>query len=110
MTSVVGQHGKEFGVGVLAVISLFMVSMMVRKGAPASARWRRRRARGRRQRQTLNGNEAVVGNAAENNASLDGMELDEERRQGPADGRSGSADGEANPDSAANLVKRWLNR
>ena len=56
-----------------------MVSMMVRKRAPACrslaaspSRWPPTTAK------TVNGNEAVVGSAAEDNASLDGMELDEE--------------------------------
>ncbi len=39
LTSAVGKHGKEIGVGALALVSLFMVSMMVRGskgGAPPS--------------------------------------------------------------------------
>ena len=35
ITGVLSRHGKEFGVGALAVVSLFMVSMMVRRAVPA---------------------------------------------------------------------------
>ena len=59
---------------------------------------------------TLNGNEAVVGSAAEDNASLDGMELDEETVKSQRMVDQVQQMVETNPDSAANLVKHWLNR
>ena len=40
VTTALGRHGKEFGVGALAVISLFMVSMMVRKTTRRRRQWR----------------------------------------------------------------------
>jgi flagellar biosynthesis/type III secretory pathway M-ring protein FliF/YscJ len=108
MTGAIGKHGKEIGVGVLAVISLFMVSMMVRKGGvvPATAVPQPLAAS---EGPTLNGNEAVVGSAAENNEALDGMELDEETVKGQQVLDQVQKMVTANPDAAASLVKRWLN-
>ncbi|MGD0389140.1 MAG: hypothetical protein ABSC42_09315 [Tepidisphaeraceae bacterium] len=106
MASAIGKHGKEVGVGVLAVISLFMVSMMVRKGGiPATAVTQPLAAA---ESPTLSGNETVVGSAAENNEALDGMELDEETVKGQQVLDQVQKLVTANPDAAANLVKRWL--
>jgi flagellar biosynthesis/type III secretory pathway M-ring protein FliF/YscJ len=110
MTTALGKHGKEVGVGVLAAISLFMVSMMVRKGggrvtaaaplpppllAPSES-------------PTLSAAEAVVGSAVENVEPLDGMELDEETAKGQQVVDQVQKMVSANPDAAANLLKRWL--
>jgi flagellar M-ring protein FliF len=110
LTSAVGKHGKEFGVGALALVSLFMVSMMVRKSAPTAAPAGIAQPMAADNGATLNGNEAVVGSAAEDNASLDGMELDQEAVKAQRMVDQVQQMVESNPDSAANLVKRWLNR
>jgi flagellar biosynthesis/type III secretory pathway M-ring protein FliF/YscJ len=107
LTGAVGRHGKEIGVGVLAVISLFMVSMMVRKGVPATVSVE---AMHGGDEPTLSGNESVVGQASENANSLDGMELDPETVKAQQMLDQVQQMVTANPDSAANLVKRWLNR
>jgi flagellar biosynthesis/type III secretory pathway M-ring protein FliF/YscJ len=108
MTTALGKHGKEIGVGVLAVISLFMVLMMVRsKGGIPAAAVSQPLAAG--ESPTLSGNETVVGSAAENNEALDGMELDEETVKGQQVLDQVQKMVSANPDAAANLVKRWLN-
>jgi len=109
ITTALGHHGKEFGVGALAVISLFMVSMMVRKGAPAPAGGIAEPLAADNGK-TLTGNDAVVGSAGEDSASLDGMELDDEAVKAQRMVDQVQQMVEANPDSAANLVKRWLNR
>jgi flagellar biosynthesis/type III secretory pathway M-ring protein FliF/YscJ len=108
MAGALGKHGKEVGVGVLAVISLFMVSMMVRKGGTATAATAAPHPLAV-ESPTLNGNETVVGSAAENNQALDGMELDEETVKGQQVLDQVQKMVSANPDAAANLVKRWLN-
>jgi flagellar biosynthesis/type III secretory pathway M-ring protein FliF/YscJ len=105
---VIGRHVKEVGVGVLAVLSLFMVSMMVRKGPPVTPAVQDTQAEVAER--TLDGNESVIGNAAENNASLDGMELDEETVKAQQMLDQVQQMVTSNPDSAANLVKRWLSR
>ena len=112
LTSAVGKHGKELGVGALALVSLFMVSMMVRgsKGGATAVAGGVTQPLAADNGQTLNGNEAVVGSAAEDNASLDGMELDQEAVKAQRMVDQVQQMVEANPDSAANLVKRWLNR
>ena len=107
LTGAVGRHGKEIGVGLLAVLSLFMVSMMVRKGVPAAATVE---VMNSGDEPTLNGNESIVGQASENANSLDGMELDPETVKAQQMLDQVQQMVTANPDSAANLVKRWLNR
>jgi flagellar biosynthesis/type III secretory pathway M-ring protein FliF/YscJ len=108
-TGTVGRHGKEIGVGLLAVISLFMVSMMVRKGVPAATATSVD-AMNDGDETTLNGNESIVGQASENANSLDGMELDPETVKAQQMLEQVQQMVTANPDAAANLVKRWLNR
>jgi flagellar biosynthesis/type III secretory pathway M-ring protein FliF/YscJ len=112
ITGTLTKNAKEIGVGALAVISLFMVSMMVKKGgatpvavaAPAAAEV------APDDTQMLNGNETVVGSASEKNASLDGMELDEETVKAQQTLEQVQQMVQTNPDAAASLVKRWLNR
>jgi flagellar biosynthesis/type III secretory pathway M-ring protein FliF/YscJ len=112
VSNAIGKHGKELGVGALALVSLFMVSMMVRKGAPASAGGGGGVAEplALDNGKTVDGNEAVVGSAAEDNASLDGMELDEEAVKAQRMVDQVQQMVQSNPDAAANLVKRWLNK
>ncbi len=107
LNGIVTKHSKELGIGVLAVVSLFMVSMMARKGAVTPAL-----AQGLPEAdpQTLKSGETVVGNAAENSATLDGMELDDETVKAQQMVDQVQQMVSANPEAAANLVKRWLNR
>ena len=109
MASALGRHGKELGVGGLALVSLFMVSMMLRKGAPAVSGAIADTLTAESEK-TLSGNDAIVGSVAEDKASLDGMELDEETVKAQRMVDQVQQMVESNPDSAANLVKRWLNR
>jgi flagellar biosynthesis/type III secretory pathway M-ring protein FliF/YscJ len=107
VTATLGRHTKEIGVGALAVVSLFMVSMMVRKGVPPTTVLQPAEEN---EPQTLQASEAVVGSAADTGASLDGMELDEDtvKAQQMLDQVQQMVG--SNPDAAANLVKRWMNR
>jgi flagellar biosynthesis/type III secretory pathway M-ring protein FliF/YscJ len=107
LSSALGSHSKEIGVGVLAAISLFMVSMMVRKSAPAAtvvAPVQNGEVR------PLQMAEQVVGKASEGRGALDGVELDEETVKAQQMLDQVEQMVQTNPDSAANLVKRWLNR
>jgi flagellar biosynthesis/type III secretory pathway M-ring protein FliF/YscJ len=102
-----GSYGKEIAIGALALISLFMVSMMVRKSTPAPII-----AAAALPRETphLDAGAEIAGFVGEGNPMLDAMELDEDavRTQQMLDQVSTMV-GE-NPEGAANLVKRWLNR
>ncbi|HEY1921985.1 MAG TPA: flagellar M-ring protein FliF C-terminal domain-containing protein, partial [Tepidisphaeraceae bacterium] len=109
ITGVVGRHGKEIGVGILAALSLFMVSMMVRKGVPAPTVGTVSPI-DEGDEATLTGNESIVGQATENANSLDGMELDPETVKAQQMLEQVQQMVTANPDGAANLVKRWLAR
>jgi len=104
VAGVVGEHGKEIGVAVLAMLSLFMVSMMVRKGTrPISFR-----APPEEETKSLDGNETVVGSAAAGKGNLEGIELDEETVKAQQMVEQVQVMVQTNPEAAANLVKRWL--
>jgi flagellar biosynthesis/type III secretory pathway M-ring protein FliF/YscJ len=107
--STVTGHAKEIGVLALAVLSLFMMSSMVRKATPApvviaeSPRIDTGPA-------VLSGGEMLAGEVGASDTTLDGMELDDDavRAQQMLDQVTTMV--KDNPDSAAVLVKRWLNR
>jgi flagellar biosynthesis/type III secretory pathway M-ring protein FliF/YscJ len=108
ITGTLTKNAKEIGIGALAVISLFMVSMMVKKGTPIPVAAPLPAVEDNPQ--TLNGNETIVGSAPEKNAALDGMELDEETVKAQQTLEQVQQMVQTNPDAAASLVKRWLNR
>jgi flagellar biosynthesis/type III secretory pathway M-ring protein FliF/YscJ len=112
VTQSIGGHAKEIAVGVLALVSLFMVSSMVKKSAPA-VQLATGGAGGAIEPPDpvhLSGTEPIAGQVAEGGNLLDGMELDEDaiRAQQMVDQVTTMV--QENPDAAANLVKRWLNR
>ena len=108
----IGGHSKEIALGGLALVSLFMVSTMVKRSAPAPALVAAAAAAsgGGSAMPQLPTGEALAGEARDGNTMLDGMELDEEavRTQQMLDQVSTLVTD--NPDAAASLVKRWLNR
>lgn len=100
-------YAKEIVVGVLAAVSIFMVSMMVRKGAAGPAMIAAREMEMPPQLQAL---EAIAGEVSEGDTMLDGMELDEESVRTQQVISQVQSMVKEDPDSAAALVKRWLNR
>lgn len=102
-----GDHAKEIAIGVLAVVSLFMVLMMVRKSTPAPSM---PVAVEPAQPQQLAGGEDLAGEVGEGNPLLDGMELDDDAVRAQQMIGQVSSMVKENPDAAAQLVKRWLNR
>lgn len=109
VTAMVGGHAREIAMGALALMSLFMASMMVRKGAPAPVP----AAPAPAQPTTppiLTAGEALAGEAGSGDALLDGMELNEEAIKAQQMVDQVSTMVRENPDAAASLVKRWLNR
>jgi flagellar biosynthesis/type III secretory pathway M-ring protein FliF/YscJ len=100
-------HIKEIALGALAIISLFMVSMMVRKSSPAPI------IAPKADRAGVPSTVAAEDSATEVSEgiqSMDGMEVDEDSiRTQQMIGQVSNMVKE-NPDGAANLVKRWLNR
>jgi flagellar biosynthesis/type III secretory pathway M-ring protein FliF/YscJ len=105
-----GGHAKEIALGALAVMSLFMASMMVRKGAPMAVPLANIAAAPTGLPTILEGGEPLAGEASAGNPLLDGMELNEDavRAQQMVDQVSTMV--KENPEAAANLVKRWMNR
>lgn len=104
-----GGHMKEILLGGLAVVSLFVVSTIVRKGAPAVA-VARPAAEPAATTPVLVGGEAIVGEAADGNPLLSGLELDDDAVRTEQVREQVSTLVTENPDAAAALVKRWLNR
>lgn len=100
-------HGKEIAIGALAVVSLFMVLMMVRRSAPAPVVQAPPEPI---QTPQLVSGEHLVGEVGEVDPMLDGMELDEDAVRAQQMIGQVSTLVKENPDAAAQLVKRWLNR
>jgi flagellar biosynthesis/type III secretory pathway M-ring protein FliF/YscJ len=107
ISSMVGGHVKEIAVGVLALVSLFMVSTIVKKGSPMPAIPVEIESR---ETQQLSGEEALAGIVGNGNVMLDGMEMDEDAVHAQQMVEQVSTMVKEDPDAAANLVKRWLNR
>jgi flagellar biosynthesis/type III secretory pathway M-ring protein FliF/YscJ len=108
VSSLVGGHAKEIALGMLAIMSLFMASMMVRKTTPAvvpAVAHTNSLAT-----PSLLSTEPIAGEAAGGDALLDGMELNEEAIKAQHMVDQVSTMVRENPDAAAALVKRWLNR
>jgi flagellar biosynthesis/type III secretory pathway M-ring protein FliF/YscJ len=111
MSMMLGGHVKEIGVGALALVSMFMVSSMVKKTSPATAT-----AGGgvlldeEAEARKLNAGEGVAGEVGEGGAALDGVELDEESVKAQQMVEQVQELVKANPDGAAGLVKRWMNQ
>jgi flagellar biosynthesis/type III secretory pathway M-ring protein FliF/YscJ len=103
--NMLGGHIREVGAGVLALISLFMVSMMVKKSAAPDVA-----AVTGGPQIPFEAGESVAGEAGAGGATLDGMELDEESVKAQEVIGQVSTLVRENPDAAATLVKRWLNR
>lgn len=107
MGSLVGGHLREIAVGVLALISLFMISMMVRRSSPAPAITAHAEPIETPQ---LKASETVAGIASDGHTMLDGMELDEDAIKAQQMVEQVSTMVKEDPDAAASLIKRWLNR
>jgi flagellar biosynthesis/type III secretory pathway M-ring protein FliF/YscJ len=112
MSLMLTDHAKEIALGALALVSLFLVSNMVKKGSATPAPAVAMAGGGILPRLTspLPGREEAVGEAVEGDPLLDGMELDEESAKAQQMLNQVSELVEENPDAAANLVKRWMNR
>jgi flagellar biosynthesis/type III secretory pathway M-ring protein FliF/YscJ len=111
--ALVSNHAKEIALGILALMSLFMVATIVRKGnapvtagAPLPSEFDEPRETPR-----LGATEDVAGIVSgDGNSTLDAMELDEEAVKAQQMVEQVATMVKENPDAAANLVKRWLNR
>ncbi len=100
-------HVKEIAVGLLAIVSLFMVSMMVKKSTPTPVVAAVVEAP---EPIRLGGNITIAGEVGEGGQALDGMELDDDAIKSQQMVDQVSTMVKENPDAAAAMVKRWLNR
>jgi flagellar biosynthesis/type III secretory pathway M-ring protein FliF/YscJ len=99
-------HAKELALGALAVVSLFMMVTMVKKNSPAPVV----AAPPPVKASLLSHTEEAVGEAAESNAVLDGMELDEDAVKSQQMVQQVSSLVGEDPEAAAAMVKRWMDR
>ena len=111
MSMMLTGHVKEIGVGALALVSMFMVSTMVKKTAPAPvvATGVGEAVEETESRKLVAG-DGVAGEVGEGGATLDGIELDEESVKAQQMIEQVQELVKANPDGAANLVKRWMSQ
>lgn len=105
--TMVTSHVKEIAIGALAVVSLFMVSMMVRKGTPPPVLAPPPELH---EAPPLASEQDIAGEVGEVGAMLDGMELDDDAIRAQQMVEQVATLVKENPDGAANLVKRWLNK
>jgi flagellar biosynthesis/type III secretory pathway M-ring protein FliF/YscJ len=108
MTVTLSGHMREIAIGLLALLSLFMVSMMVKKSAPPAPVVAA--AIETQEPIMLGGRLDIAGEVSEGGQTLDGMELDEDAIKAQQMVEQVSTMVKENPDAAANMVKRWLNR
>jgi flagellar biosynthesis/type III secretory pathway M-ring protein FliF/YscJ len=100
-------HLKEVALGALAVVSLFMVSMMVRKATPAPIIPPMSE---KSSKPAFAPPEEAVAEATEGLQEMDGIEVDTDSVRNQQIISQVSNMVKENPDAAANLVKRWLSR
>jgi flagellar biosynthesis/type III secretory pathway M-ring protein FliF/YscJ len=101
-------YAREIALGSLAVFSLFMVSMMVRKGSPVAVALPPRMER--EKPSPMPPPEHVAGEAMQGDQTMEAVEIDDQAvKTQQMIGQVQNMVRE-NPDGAANLVKRWLNR
>lgn len=105
--STIGKHSREVAVGLLAVVSLFMLMNIVKKGSPTPAAIVEVPPV---ETPHLGGLEDIAGIAGNNASTLDGLELDESAVKSQQMVEQVATMVKENPEAAANLVKRWLNR
>jgi flagellar biosynthesis/type III secretory pathway M-ring protein FliF/YscJ len=112
LASILTTHSREVVLGGLAIVSLFMVSMMVRRSGPVAAGVVSAAGIGAFQVPTpvLDATETLAGEVGEGKSMLDAMELDEDAVRAQQMLDQVEAMVEDNPDAAAGLVKRWLSR
>ena len=107
ITVALGGHTREIAIGGLALVSLFMLMMMVRKSQPAPLIASIPELG---PTPNLGGVEEAIGTVGDGNPMLDAVELDEDAVKTQQMMEQVSNMVKENPDAAASLVKRWLNR
>ena len=115
LSLMVGGHAKEIALGTLAVMSLFMASMMVRKASPApvpaaAATVADKKAAIAASVPVALSGEGLAGEAGEGEGHLEGMELNDDTIKAGRMVEQVSTLVRDDPDTAAALVKRWLGR
>jgi flagellar biosynthesis/type III secretory pathway M-ring protein FliF/YscJ len=124
VTMMLGSHVREIALGALALMSLFMVPMIVRKsGSPAMLAGAGIGGAGglgdgvaaaatvdaMLAKAVAKAND-VTQEVGEGGRTLDGVEMDEESLRNQQVLEQVSTLVKDNPDAAANLIKRWMNR
>jgi flagellar biosynthesis/type III secretory pathway M-ring protein FliF/YscJ len=116
---IVNGYGKEIGLSALALLSLMMVSGIVKRGAaPVAAVTADALAAQKREFENMVNKAAGVptslddgvSSALEGSTALEALELDDETNQTQQMVQQVTNLVKENPDGAVSLVKRWMNR
>lgn len=113
LTRLVSGHAREIALGTLAIMSLFMASMMVRKATPAplpAAATVVKSEQEKRKGPSAFASEELIAEASASEPLLDGMEMNEEAVKAGRMVEQVSSMVREDPDAAAALMKRWLSR
>jgi flagellar biosynthesis/type III secretory pathway M-ring protein FliF/YscJ len=113
LSRLVSGHAREIALGTLAIMSLFMASMMVRKATPAplpAAATVLKSEQEKRKVPSAFASEELIAEASLSEPTLDGMEMNEEAVKAGRMVEQVSSMVRENPEAAAALMKRWLSR
>lgn len=102
-----GSGVKEIAVGALALVSLLMMGMMMRRSTAATVKPEKPLTQ---EVSELDVGETIAGEALEGSNMLDGMELDDDAVKTQQMLGQVETLVKENPEAAANLVKRWMNK
>ncbi len=103
---VLGSHAKEIAIGALALVSLFMMSTMVKKSSPVPLPVAA--VPTSKPSTTMLRADETVTEVGEGDATLDGMELNDDAVKAQQMIQQVDNMVREDPDAAASLVKRWL--
>lgn len=111
-TGLIRAYGRQFGLGMLAFMSLLMMLMIVRKGPAASAKQRDRHAAFKQEKDEdlaiLEAGLETVGEASQAETAMEGREVDENMIQEEQRVEQVAGFVRGDPDMAASMIRRWL--
>ncbi len=110
-TGLIRAYGRQFGLGMLAFMSLLMMLMIVRKGPAAAAKSRDAHKAFKQDDEdlaVLDAGMGTIGEAGEAETAMEGREVDESMIQEEQRVEQVAGFVRNDPDMAANMVRRWL--
>jgi flagellar biosynthesis/type III secretory pathway M-ring protein FliF/YscJ len=106
--TLLGGHARELAIGALAAVSMVMVTMMARKGGSGAGSAPLAGGAGREAAEAKLEESAIL--AGEGGQALEGVELDDDSLRAQQMVEQVSTMVKQDPEAAAAMIKRWLNR